>query len=406
MAIILAGFLWLFQFSSAVVAVFLLGFIIVLSSRAAFLSVIASALFIIYPYRNRVGKGLSLHKSFAFLLLCTLLLASVIKQNSTAGRLFIWQRSFELWKQNWLTGVGFGKFNTEYNHMQAKYFSTHSITSKNAMLANDGYFAFNEWLHITIEFGIIGFIISLLITWFVAKGCYRNVATKKSWAAAMLIPIFVGSLFSYPLHNVYILAASIFLSLFITLGTYRFPTLYDKWIKGFAVVVLISIVAFYSYRNFKAQQLFGTIKELAREGYRNDAVALCRNASKALQKDYSFQLFYLNLLYQTNRLDEAEKLFDTFHSYHCNQKAHAIMAKCYEEMGDSTKAEEHYLTSLYIVPQLLQSRIELMGFYDRSNNITKAKFWAQQTINCPIKVTNSLAFYLKKQASDYLIKDQ
>lgn len=409
-AIVFAGFLWLFvnnkaklfKYISSVFVLFLLGAIINLNSRIAILSAIAAVIYIAYPHVHFANKKIFLFGSLSFFLLSIALLFLLMKQDSSSGRLFIWQRSLELWEQNWLTGTGYGGFNPAYNHIQAAYFSTHSLTSKEAMLANDGYFAFNEWLHIAVEFGIIGLILSLVITWCVLKACYKNVATKRSWAGAMLIPVLTGNLFSYPLHNTFILGISVFLSLYIIFGSYRFSTRYNKWVKTFAVLILISIIVFYSFRHFMAQQSFKIIKQTVREGYKNDAVALCQNASQALKSDYSFQLFYLNLLYQTNRLGEAETFFSKFHRCHCNQKAHSVIAKCYEELGDSTKAEEHYLLSLYIVPQLLQSRVDLMDFYNKMGNIEKAKYWAQQTINCPIKVMNPLALYLKQQAGNYI----
>ena len=48
-------------------------------------------------------------------------------------------------KDNWLWGIGHGQFKAKYNEYQAAYFSSHSIDSKEAVLADNSIYAFNDF---------------------------------------------------------------------------------------------------------------------------------------------------------------------------------------------------------------------------------------------------------------------
>ncbi len=74
------------------------------------------------------------------------------------------------------------------------------------------------------------------------------------------------------------------------------------------------------------------------------------------------------------------------------------MAKTYDETGNYTKAEENYLTALHIKPHLLESRYNLALFYLKQKHTTKARYWLQQIIVIPMKITTVEGTYIKQQA--------
>lgn len=321
-----------------------------LQSRTADLAFAVGALYTIYPYlRNWYSKKkitFIAGSTFAILLF---VLSVFVKAESSAGRAFIWHNSLKLLKDNWLLGVGFGKFNPSYNHLQANYFSTHSITDGIALRADDGYFAFNEWLHIWVETGILGFLAFFILTIFAVKISLKNIYKREKWYGAVLIPLITGCLFSYPLHNWLLLTVGILFTgicfidhFIISEAKKRFQ---NRFILGFLLVVtLLLSVRFY------LQYQFSNAKELVEEGRTNEAYDLSNKYKSALSKDYRFTTFFLNLIYNTGRLDETILEFHKFHNYHCNQILHSIVAGTYNEKGDSINAEKHLLTALYIAP--------------------------------------------------------
>lgn len=94
-----------------------------------------------------------------------LLLLLTYKSNSSGGRLLIYKViTTQLEPKELITGIGYGKFMVKYNDLQAKYFSKKSIDSKEALLANNTHYMFNDPLQLIIETGLIGLIILCILS--------------------------------------------------------------------------------------------------------------------------------------------------------------------------------------------------------------------------------------------------
>ena len=379
--------------------------IFLLESRTAIIAFMAGILFVYYPkFRQWFTKSRLLFISGSFLLLLILSLALLVKLDSSAGRWFIWKTSLQLFRQNWWCGTGIGLFNPSYNHLQADFFSTHTLYGSEAMLADDGYYAFNEWLHIGIEQGIVGLIFFLLLSFIALKACIRHINDEFSLAGAVLIPVFIACLFSYPLHNWLILFLSVFsLGVLATRSPVILPVRLPILIKISIPIILFFITCIIGYFHIRSSAKVKEATELEKEGYRTEAYHLAAKQAATHKSNPSFTIFYLNLLYETGRLEEAIQWFHQFHTYHCNQKAHAIVGKCYAEIGNLNIAEKHLLTSLYITPHRLQSRMDLLNFYNQKTDTAKAKYWANELINYPIKIPTDKALLLKNEAEKYLM---
>lgn len=372
--------------------------IIVLQSRTAELALMSGTLYVSYPYlRNWYSKNKIIFVSTFVLIAATLLFGFFIKVESSAGRLFIWKNSLALLKNNWISGVGLGKFNPNYNHLQAEYFSKNAITSAIAMRADDGYYAFNEWLHFWIETGVAGFLFFLIITILSLRICLLNIRKKKNWYGAVLIPLIVSCLFSYPLHNAILLWVFIFFALYCFIDYFTINNIK----KYFYIIFAVSFILWLMPKTYFYNQ-YQKAKNLEKEKYNNQAYSIAKKNFAYLKKDYRFTTFYSNLLYNTNRLDEVISTFNTIHPYHCNQILHTNVAKAYNEIGDSINAKKHFLTALYIAPYRLQSRQDLLEFYLHKKDTTNAKYWAREIINCPMKIVTSKGLYLKQNAKVFL----
>lgn len=165
----------------------------------------------------------------------------------------------------------------------------------------------------------------------------------------------------------------------------------------------IAALSFYGYRYFESKKNFSEARELASAGYKTDAFNISIGISSGLKKDPGFTLFYTSLLFDTKRLESAIEWFHKFHRWHCNQRIHCAIAKCYDELRDFDKAEEHYLLSLYLTPHLLQSRIDLMEFYSRYHRINEACYWANEAMQYPAKVQNDRVGSIRKKAENFLL---
>lgn len=154
-------------------------FIIKLNSRIVWVSLILVFLIInIYPIRNCKEK-----KWLKWLIVILLLIICLFyKYNSTLGRLITYKVDLLIIKNFWLSGI-YQPFNISFNHTQAAYFfSKGDLYTKEMLLASNGFFVFNEWLNIFIRYGILGFLVSIISTFFLIKVCFfqlKNLPHKK-----------------------------------------------------------------------------------------------------------------------------------------------------------------------------------------------------------------------------------
>ena len=134
--------------------------------RAGWIGLLFAFFYIGYQYlSNAAVKKTVLYLLFPLVSILTSLLF-LYKTDSSNGRLLIYKVSANIFRDNWLLGIGQGQFKVQYNEYQAAYFSTHSIDSKEALLADNSYYAFNDFLQGLIENGLIGFLIVAVAIYF------------------------------------------------------------------------------------------------------------------------------------------------------------------------------------------------------------------------------------------------
>lgn len=296
-------------------------------------------------------------------------------------------------------GVGWGRFDVAYNHHQAAYFQTHSRISSEALRANDGYYAFNEWLHIMVETGLPGF---LLLAGLIAFVIVRFKAVNKRnllLPMSVLIPIFTASLVSYPFHDAVLLGLT-----FIGVGHFFLKPL-NNYLAFIIWGAGAAFCAFSLVQQNKLQESLNKVSVLSQTGYGKEA----QETLEALLPTHSYNpqigLSYLTLLYNTAEYKSFYSFYKEHHTFHCNQKIHALLAKACEESGNNNEAEQHYRTSIYITPHLLGSRWNIVRFYHQQNEVVKARYWAKELLACPVKnPNNQQALNLKQKAKEYLLK--
>jgi O-antigen ligase len=93
-------------------------------------------------------------------------LAAYINIDSLIGRVFIWANIFSNADTVPLLGFGADTFKFQYAKWQSEYFSQHESWSKNHFVADAPSFAFNEFLHFYVEYGILAIIVFSLLIYF------------------------------------------------------------------------------------------------------------------------------------------------------------------------------------------------------------------------------------------------
>lgn len=129
-----------------------------------------------------------------------------LKQNSSLGRLLIYKISINIYKEHWLYGIGFNKFKTTYMYYQANYFLGKNYTKQELLLADNTYYAFNDYFQFIIENGVFGLLL-LILVFISVFYLFKNVIKKSSESIIVkiccctLITISIAALFNYFLYR-------------------------------------------------------------------------------------------------------------------------------------------------------------------------------------------------------------
>lgn len=141
-------------------------------SRAAWLAVLVSSSYL-FLIKHQLYSRIRLYfntriRQFGLISLLAILLTTTVfglyhfKKGSADGRLLIWKVSAEMIKDKPLLGHGYDGFKKHYMDYQAEYFQYNS-ESKEALVAGDTNYAFNELIQLTVEYGLVGLLLVLLV---------------------------------------------------------------------------------------------------------------------------------------------------------------------------------------------------------------------------------------------------
>lgn len=177
-------------------------------SRGAWIACFMSSFYVLnnhYEFRKNISLRINkyLYKipiilSAIFLLSIVIYVLYSIKIDSIYGRLLIWKISIITQHCNLLFGEGFGFFAANYGHWQIDYFASEVGSEYERYLADYVTCAYNEFLQILIEQGLVGLTLWVIVFFlaFKRKNVYHSPFVVGSKAS--LIAMLVLSCVSYP----------------------------------------------------------------------------------------------------------------------------------------------------------------------------------------------------------------
>jgi hypothetical protein len=188
-------------------------------SRASWLATFGGCAFIgiIYGLQNKKITGyIKRYRkkvvilSGAVIILLTVAMAGLfmLKKDSASGRAFTWKIAMQTIVKHPF-GVGLGNFGGSYGDVQAEYFASGAGTEREEYVAGGVEYAFNEYLQICIETGIIPFLVFLAFVVYVLILRARN---KNYLPAGSRISLLIFASMSYPFNVLPFVIAFVFLS--------------------------------------------------------------------------------------------------------------------------------------------------------------------------------------------------
>lgn len=276
-----------------------------------------------------------------------------MKPDSANGRLFMWKITCKVIADKPLAGYGPGAFSHAYGEKQSAYFASGDYTEQEERVAGAPEYAFNEYLQLGVEGGIILLIIFLsLVVWGIGKG----ISNKEYTACSGIISLLLFSLSSYPFQILPFLMMGVLL-LAVCVSNSKESKTKSSVVQKIAVSLLLLVLASgnalitYKLRNTNelSQRLY-YIKILQNQDLEKEASTGFNRLYPFFKHDFNFLFKYARSLYVQKRYNEAIDILERAKLVSCHPNIYNLQGQYYQAAGDYTNAEKCYKKSALLLP--------------------------------------------------------
>lgn len=409
-------------------------------SRAAWIAVSISSVYLFtvkFRLYQRIQTYFDTRTKKIFLLFALLILIIIagislyhLRKDSADGRLLIWKVTMNMIRDKPVSGFGFDQFKAHYMDYQATWFE-HNHDSEDAMVAGDINYAFNEFLQINVENGVLGLVIITTILFIIFRtSVFRIPGTDIKPRAPVftgvvaksgIISILVFGLFSYPSQ---ILTIKTILALYLATvaGIYsqekvtlivssnrkNLQMFYYSLRIMFSIAGLLMLYAggksLYQYS--KAYRYWNE----AHQVYQMSAYEIClKNYEKAwpvLKSNGDFLTGYGKALSMAGRHDKAVNVLLQAADYYSNVVIYTALGDSYKQLGETWHAEHSYLHAWYMNPSRFYPKYLLAKLYSETGQREKALLTANELLRMHIKVPSAAIEEIKIEMQNIILRNK
>lgn len=349
---------------------FLLGnALLITDSRAAWLGSIIAIVYI-GMQRHRASNIKQILVYLSLVVFFGIISLTTYKTGSAHGRLVIWKVTInQMLREKPVTGNGYDSFRRNYMNHQAHYIQTHPQTDNNRLLTNNGY-AFNEFLRIQYEQGIIGLLCILSI---LVLHCRTN---RNATFLPCLLAFATFAFFSYP-SDVFLLS----LQAMLLSGSLPHPIAYrikDTNIFRWATcTVCFTTLLVASYQYIQRSQLEKSLKYYIRDNHPH-SLAYLRNHFTQFAYSIDFLSRYARILYLKEEYTDAIPALEQAIALYPTTEKYRDLGDMYRHLKKYPQAETAYLNAIRLLPHSIESCYSLYQLYQHTGENDKALQIAQQ----------------------------
>ena len=366
-------------------------------SRAAWLAASVGCVPILFHSLNfkiRFFYFLSIRKRIitttsAVLLLITLLSGVYfMKKDSADGRWLIWGASIEAVKENPLFGAGYGRFTAVYGDAQAAYFLKSERSPAQIMVADSPDYAFNEYVQIAVELGIVGLFLFLFL---IASSLFPLNSSFLSIRSSLL-SFLVFAAFSYPFSVLPLAILFVFLLALSAPSSKKLTITLPLFIRVIGAMACWCITAYGAYQILPKREAYRewqSVRVFYNVNAYNDTAQKYAALYPCLSHEEHFLFEYAQCLSKTGQHIESNRILKEYLHYGSDPMVYNCIGNNYKEIGEYEKAESMYIRASQIVPNRHYPLYLLMKLYQESGQIEKAKAMAETLLNKPVKVQSA-----------------
>lgn len=385
---------------SLILTVFLI-ISVIFKSRAFFVGYSVSILSIWIAFGEIKYKSRLIIFSLSFVLL--LLIIFGFKLDSSLGRILVYKISLDIAFNNYLNGIGLGNFGLVYGKYQIEYFQGGNYTISELLLADNTVNAFNDYLELFIESGLVGlaiiaslfiFLVNLIIISF-RKNRDRPIGLLLAYS--QIVAICTAAIFTHVFKHLFWQILVIF-----SVGglIYYCHYIKTKYLIMMTVVISIVIIGFKFRKDvyyYKAYKEMKNARELCKAGMLNESNLVFEKIYPSLKEDVYYLREYSIVLMHTRQFEKAEPILEKLLLKANTSLDYNLLATCYYKNNKLKDAEVNYLKAIYRVPNRFSSRYNLYEFYFLTGQLSKAQKIKEEILRLPVKIASPIIDQIKKK---------
>jgi O-antigen polymerase len=405
----------LVKHSSIIYLVLFLLIIPATHARAAWISIICSGVLIFsirYSVKekakalfNSKAKQIGIGVAAALVIAIAAVGLYAYKKDSADGRLLIWKISLNIIKDNPILGSGHNTFPLEYNKAQANYFMEGNATFQEKSIADYVYYAFNEFIQIWVELGLLGFLLfsgllflAIVPGW--SKSDWLNRAFRISAFAFVITALFSYPLFILPVRILLIVALA-YVS--IKTGSNEKPIVrLPNYLSLIFLLPVIGLFAMVPLKQVKAYQDWGLAYRYQMTGGFSLADAKYKKAYDVLSYNGDFLQTYGKLLSLMEEYEKSNELLEKARKFNTDPFIYLTLGYNNYKLGKIEEAEKYFLFADQISPLKFYPKFSLAQIYFEHKETEKFKKVANQILKQKIKVNSPSIKQMKMQINDWL----
>lgn len=399
-------------------------------SRAAWLAGGTGGTFVVLAFlirHKRYGAGISrtlLTKKGIALSLSVLLLAGIallgmyhLKQDSADGRALIWRISTDIAKREW-PGIGLGYFSAVYGRAQGDYFASGRGTEQEKLLAGEPEYAFNEFIQVFVELGLLPFVfLVIILAYAFVAGVRRGKFAEVGGLAALL----VFASMSYPFSLMPFLVGLILLLTACVSVHYRFTDIHDfgyqylfnykirrrwndVWILSLLLLCWVSVACcLYSrYPVYLAHKQWGQTRVFYHNHAYEEVVIRYRDLLPYLGDQVHYLFEYGQALSKTERYQESNGVIGRATRISGDPMLHIVIGKNYMALDQYEAAASQFKQAAQRVPHRLYPDYLMAKAYYEAGDLDNARKTAGFALKKKVKVDSPATRQMKTELQELI----
>ena len=324
-----------------------------------------------------------------------------LKQDSANGRLLIWKVSCEMIKEKPFFGYGSKGFSSKYMDFQAGYFNKNP-KSKYSQLAGNTHHPLNEFIKTTINYGILGLAIHIILLYILIQKSLRSKSKYKSITTSVFIVFIVFSLFSYPMDYVPVWFIVFYFVLLLYTQDFVLLKLSNRIRIGLLIISFISIG--YVFRKALIQMKWKNIAIEAIEGNSEQMLPHYANLYPLLRHNPLFIYNYAAELNFVGKYSKSLALIKECEKTYRDYDTQMLLADNYRKLKQTTKALAIYQNVEYMIPSKFLPLDCQLEIQIENNNFREAEELAKEIIGKKVKISSNQISAIINQAKIFLEK--